>query len=336
MKALSISFGVVLLLVLVAVLFKPEPIEPIDLQMHSPAEPSRKPELEQITPAVTTAPHAPSIEQTVAQQMEIILTDAHVASEQYLLLVKLLGSNENEVLAYLAQLRYPEELSVTSAEYEQVEMISRAMLEFYGSKPLGENLDKVEQLRETGPLFSNVVSDLFLCGADVESAGVAYDWVMQNPDHPASLRSGATIGTMLNDYTPEQAWTKAVDLPEGDIRARAFTAILTNSSGGDINTAIDLINSVDTTADLDGAISTVLSMGIDNGYEFAELVDLAAAPVDPVYRSSTLVMLFQNWAMQNPDSLQEWSTQEHAFPEAQQAEIDLVVKQTLQRLQVQY
>ncbi|WOO42578.1 hypothetical protein [Rubellicoccus peritrichatus] len=273
---------------------------------------------------------------TVAEQIDFILTDATVSSDKYLLLVELLGTNEGEVLAYLSERRYPEQMAVESAEYDEVAMITRALLEFYMEKPLADNLQKVEQLRPTGPLFSNIVGDLFFAGAGAESAGIAYDWVMANPEHPASLRSGATIGTMLSDFTPEEAWSKAVDLPEGPIRTRAFTAIVVESTNGDIDAAIDYINSIEETPDLDEAISGVLSQGMNSGYPYSELVDIAVAPVDPMYRSSSLVMLFNNWAADDPASLVEWSNQQHQFPPDQMAEINLVVKQTLERHQVEF
>ncbi|MEO0796857.1 MAG: hypothetical protein AAFX93_16980 [Verrucomicrobiota bacterium] len=273
---------------------------------------------------------------TVAEQLDFILTDAHVSSDKYLLLVELLRTHEAEVLAYLAERRYPESMEVEDPEFEEIEMITRAMMDFYREKPLAENLEKIEQLRATGPLFSSVVGDFFLAGSGAESADVAYDWIMSNPEDAASLRSGATIGTMLSNFTPEVAWSKAVDLPEGPIRARAFTAIVVESTAGDVNSAIDYINSIEETPDLDGAISSIVSLGIDKGYPYSELVDLAAAPVDPMYRSTSLVMLFHNWAAEDPSSLRDWASQEHEFPPDQMAEISLVVKQTLQRHQVEF
>ncbi|MGJ8639370.1 MAG: hypothetical protein ACSHYA_08245 [Opitutaceae bacterium] len=337
MKTIAICFVGLCTLVLILVLINPVSSDLPDIAEVTIQRSDKQQESSQPTP-----PEEPAFEETpaldlgaVSQQMEFILTDAHVGSENYLLLLKLLSSNEAEVLAYLAQLRYPENMAIEGSEYAEVEMICRALLEFYGQKPLVDNLQKVEQLRETEPLFSNIISDLFLAGNGSESAHAAYDWVMQNPYHPASLRSGATIGAIMNTFTPAEAWNKATELPTGPIRERAFTAIIAESTDGDLYAALDLINSVEATTDLDPAISNILSMAINEGHPYADLVNIAAAPVDPVYRSSSLVILFQNWALNSPESLHEWSKQTHAFPSEQMAEINLVVKQTLQRHEVQ-
>jgi len=192
-------------------------------------------------------------------------------------------------------------------------------------------LEKVEVLRQTGPLFSDVVSGLLFAGSGAESAKIAYDWVMKNPNEPASLRSGATIGTILKDFAPKEAWSKASELPSGPIRTRAYNSIIDTAANQSIDTAIDYINSVEATTDLDPSISNVLHKAMHSGYPHSELVNLAIAPVDPVFRSTSLTVLFENWATDNPDSLSQWSQKKHEFPADQMDEINLVLKQTLQR-----
>ncbi|WP_041744851.1 hypothetical protein [Coraliomargarita akajimensis] len=268
-------------------------------------------------------------EPSLADRMNYILEDAHIASERYRLLVSLLESDESAVLAFLAERRYPDELTVHDAAHREIEMITRAMLEYYRRQPLNENLSKMEQLRETGPLFSSIVTDLLFASEGAASVPVAYDWVLANPEDPAALRSGATVGGLLIEHSPNEAWSKAVDLPEGVIRSRAFSTILAVAAHDDVGIAIDYINSIEETPDLDAAISHVLTQAMHADYAYDQLVEIAMAPVDDTYRLSSLVILFNEWAVNSPDSLVQWVQEPQNYPEEQLIEMRMVAKQTL-------
>lgn len=271
-------------------------------------------------------------EKSFEEQMAFILEDAHVTSDKYLLLLELLKKDESAVLAYLATLRYEEQLPDGSPEADQVEMIARAMLEFIRDRPLAENLEKLETLRETGALFTETVGDALFAGHGAESSTAAYQWILDNPEHPAALRSGAVVGNLLQQHTPKVAWEKATALPTGPIRTRAFTAIVDSTAHRDIDEAISYVNRIEAeSTDLDQSINAILEIAMSQGHSHHDLVELASAPVDPQFRGASLDMLFQNWAQNDLPSFKKWTPDANTYTPDQLAEINLIRKQTLQR-----
>ncbi len=270
---------------------------------------------------------------TLRDKLAFILKDAHESSDQYKLLLALLRTHESEVLALLAELRYPAALDPTHPKWEEVAMITRAMVEHYRHLPLAETIAKLEQLRPTLALHSTALGDIFLVTEGKENTASAYQWILENVNNLAALRSGTVIGGKLIDFDPEHAYEKTMHLPAGSLRAGALASVISSMAANDLQKAVNIINSSERTADLDQAITDLIAQSADRGLAPRDLVSLAAAPIDPAYRSSTLQSLFDDWARSDLATLQTWHPPEADYDPSTLAEIRLTIKQAIERHQ---
>ncbi len=329
MKKLVALF--VVLLILVFVLFSNKRKKEQDALNAQKIETSKSTERKTDEEPFEEGSAFPSNLKTIEQKLAYIFEKPHSDNPRYKLIIHLLRTDEKATLEALSKMQFPDNLEPGTPKAEEIAMIDRAVIDVYMGTNMSEILSKLDVLRQTKHLHPALMSSLSNGVGTKGDTTTLYDWMQSNPTDAATLRMGVQLGGKLVDYDRDNAWKKTQELPAGDMRTGAFSSVLSTIASDDLVKAVDLINSVERTPDLDRSITNMIHQGIQQEYPHEELVGLAVSPVTQDFRTATMGSFFDDWARKDSAGLKKWAEQSHPYSQEIMDEINLTVKQALER-----